>query len=78
MNYCAAISPVGPPRLHGDSNIVAARLSFGDAVRIGSTPVSKVIAVGAEFALPSVATTITASSFFRSPTVTAGIRLNIC
>jgi hypothetical protein len=57
---------------------MAARLSLGDAERIASTPVSRVIAVGSVAAAPSVATMITASPFCSSEMVTAGIRLNIC
>jgi hypothetical protein len=59
--YCVAASPpADDPKFHGDS-IVAARPLFGDAVKIGSTPLNRVIAVGEEVPDPSVATIITAS-----------------
>src|SRR5271165_4930881 len=77
--YCgaAASPPADDPRFHGDS-IVAARPLLGDAVKIGSTPLNKVIAVGEDVAEPSVATIITAAPLCRSARVTAGSRLNIC
>jgi len=58
--------------------MVEALVPAGAAVRIGSTPASNVIAVGPEAALPSVATSITASPLLKSLTETAGMRLNIC
>src|ERR1700757_1809710 len=72
--YCA--SPEGaPPKLHG-VNIMACP-AVGAACRIGSTPVSKVIAVAID-AAPSVATITTASPLCRSASVTAGMRFNSC
>src|SRR5580692_3674862 len=70
-------SPPEPLRFHGDNNMAACP-PFGDAVRIGSTPVSSVIAVGALLADPSVATIITALPFCKSAMVTAGSRPSIC
>src|SRR5271169_2333045 len=78
LSYCvapAAASP--PPRFQGDRSI-AARLLLGAADRIGSTPLSNVIAVGCVLAVPWVATIITASPFCKSASATAGIRFNIC
>jgi hypothetical protein len=57
---------------------MVAAAPLGAAVKIGSTPAINVIAVGAELALPSVATSITASPFCRSEIVTPGMRLSIC
>jgi hypothetical protein len=58
--------------------MVEALVPAGAALRIGSTPANNVIAVGPEEALPSVATSITASPLFKSLTATAGMRLSIC
>src|ERR1700690_3679270 len=71
----AAASP--PPRFQGDKSI-AARLLLGEADRMGSTPLSNVIAVGCVLAVPCVATIITASPFCKSASATAGIRFSIC
>src|SRR6266702_6304183 len=72
-----ASSPPGVlPRLQGVRIVEA--LALGDASRIGSTPPSKVIAVGAPFGPPSVATTMTASPFCKSARVAAGMRLIAC
>src|SRR5580698_5325557 len=70
-------SPPAPLRFHGDNNIAACP-PFGDAVRICSTPVNSVIAVGELVAEPSVATIMTALPFCKSAMVTAGSRLSIC
>src|SRR5882724_8905598 len=72
---------VAPPspgelRLHGE-RIVDAVL-FGEACRIGSTPPSSVITVDGVVAVPSVATSITASPFCKSPSVAAGMWLMTC
>ena len=69
--------PGEAPRFQGE-RIVAAAARLGAAVSMGSTPEISVIAVGAEVALPSVATSITASPFCRSEIATLGIRLSIC
>src|SRR5436305_9856110 len=76
--YSLDPSPPGDaPRFHGE-RIVAAAAPLGTAVSIGSMPEIRVIAVGAEVALPSVATTIIASPFCRSEIDALGMRLNIC
>ena len=51
---------------------------LGEASRIGSTPLSSVIAVTAPDAFPAVETIITASPFWRSARVARGTRLSIC
>ena len=75
-HYCAAASPAGAPRLHGDSSMAAP--SFGDAVKMGSTPVSNVTALREELEVPCMVTSITASPFCRSARATAGRRFSIC
>src|SRR5216684_3121596 len=72
----AASPPGALPRLQGVRIVEA--LALGEASRMGSTPPSKVIAVGAPFGPPSVATTMTASPFCKSARVAAGMRLIIC
>ena len=63
-------------RFHGDKMVVA---WLGEAAtRMGSTPLSRIMTVDGEVAVPSVATTIKASPFCKSLSVTAGIRFNIC
>src|SRR6266704_472665 len=69
----AASPPGALPRLQGVRIVEA--LALGEASRMGSTPPSKVIAVGAPFGPPSVATTMTASPFCKSARVAAGMRL---
>ena len=53
-------------------------LPLGAACRIGSTPLSNVIAVPSPPAPPCVVTTSTASPLCRSASVTTGMRFNIC
>jgi hypothetical protein len=60
--------------LHGESN--AALLALGAACRIGSTPLTRVIAVPTP-AVPSVERIITASPLCRSDSEAAGARLSI-
>jgi hypothetical protein len=50
----------------------------GEAVKMGSTPASNVIAVTPPDVVPSVVTIITASPFCKSAIVAAGMRLSIC
>src|SRR5581483_8144295 len=76
LHYGVPASIPPDPKFHGDK-MEAAR-PLGDAERIASTPVSKVIIVGSELAVPSVATIITVSPLWRSARFTAGIRLSIC
>jgi hypothetical protein len=57
---------------------VAALVPAGAALRIGSTPESRVIAVGSDFALPGVATSMTASPLFNSDIDSEGMRASIC
>src|SRR5438270_6759875 len=59
-----ASSPPPPPRLHGDSFIPSP--PFGDAARMGSTPLNNVIAVTDPDVAPSVETIKTASPFCSS------------
>ena len=75
--FAPAAASAPPPRFHGESNI-AARLLLGEADKMGSTPLSKVMAVGCVVAVPWVVTIITASPFCKSAMVTAGMRFNIC
>src|SRR5260370_22059852 len=56
-------APAGAFRFHVE-RMVEALGPAGAAVRIGSTPASKVISAGPQAALPSVATTITAAPWF--------------
>src|SRR5215472_11239771 len=76
--YCVP-SPPGapPPRFQGVS--IMACPAPGEACRIGSTPLTRVIAVCGVVEVPSVASTITASPFcrFMSANVVDGMRLNI-
>jgi hypothetical protein len=75
--YCGPASPPGaPPKLQGAS--IIAWLPLGAACKIGSTPLSNVIAVPPLFAVPCVVTMSTASPLCKSAIVTAGMRLNIC
>src|SRR6516164_11222381 len=78
-HHCADASwpPAGSPKFHGD-RMVEARAPEGAALRIGSTPASRVMAIGAELELPWVATSMTASPLFKSLSETAGMRLSIC
>src|ERR1019366_1008651 len=71
------IAPATPPvdKFQGERMVPA---WLGEAVRIGSTPLNRMIAVEGELALPSVATIIRASPFCKSASVTAGMRLSIC
>ena len=76
MEYLPSRPPRRPStRFHGERMVPA---WLGAAVRIGSTPLNRMIAVEGESALPSVATIIKASPFCKSASVTAGMRLNIC
>ena len=63
-------------RFQGDRMVVAA--AGEAAVRIGSTPLSRIITCDGESAAPSVATIISASPFCNWLTVTAGMRFSIC
>src|SRR5208282_1791885 len=74
----AASAPAPPPpRFQGERSI-AARLLLGEAERMGSTPLSNVIAVGCVATVPWVATIITASPFCKSASAAAGSRFSIC
>src|SRR5579871_4796046 len=75
--HCGPASPPGAPMFQPEKS-AAALEPFGDAVRIGSTPPSNVMAVTSPLPFPSEATTITASSFCKSARVELGIRLRIC
>src|SRR5260370_24266954 len=65
--------PPGEDRFHPESR-AAALIPLGAAVRIGSTPLSNVIAVTSDPVVPGVETIMTASSFCKSASVTAGKR----
>src|SRR5260370_39841062 len=69
--------PPGEDRFHPESR-AAALIPLGAAVRIGSTPLNSVIAVTSDPVVPGVETIMTASSFCKSASVTAGKRLIIC
>src|SRR5207245_10991890 len=71
-----ASPPEASPKVHGDR--IEEALLFGEACRMGSTPPSNVMTDGTPFAPPSVATIITASPFWKSERVAAGMRLNAC
>ena len=58
--------------------IAAVALLVGEAVRMGSTPVSMVIAFTSDDAAPSAETSITASPFCRSASATVGSRPRNC
>src|SRR5580658_9067764 len=73
--WAVSPSPPGAPSDHGDSSEDALR--FGAAVRMASTPASRVIAVTASEFPPSVETIITASPFCRSDSLLLGRRLNM-
>src|SRR5258708_37100931 len=68
--------PPGEDRFHPESR-AAALIPLGAAVRIGSTPLSNVIAGTSDPVVAGVETFMTASSFSKSASVTAGKRLLI-
>src|SRR5258708_2668109 len=69
--------PPGEDRFHPESR-AAALIPLGAAVRIGSTPLSNVIAVTSDPVLPAVEAIMTAPSLYKSPSVTAAQPLIMC